>query len=145
MSRFANGNILSTPSSFIRQCKMNIQNFCLFVIFVSAVMLGVIKIGFNTSIWCCILTHIFSWLNTEKLPALILLNPQVYHASEGVIMNHRVHYFHDSSLSYFYRIKAMSWITAGHLQWIIICKNQKAYFYVHKKLAQNFLGFLIPH
>ena len=40
MSRFANGNILSTPSCFIRQCKMNIQNFCLFVFFARAVMLG---------------------------------------------------------------------------------------------------------
>ena len=42
ISLFANGNILSTPSNFIRQCKMNIQNFCLFVIFVNAVMLGAI-------------------------------------------------------------------------------------------------------
>ena len=40
MSRFANGNILSIPSRFIRQCKTNIQNFCPFVIFVSALMLG---------------------------------------------------------------------------------------------------------
>ena len=27
MSRFANGNILLTPSRFIRQCKMNIRNY----------------------------------------------------------------------------------------------------------------------
>ena len=40
MSCFANGNILSIPSRFIRKCKMNTQNFCLFVTFVSAVMLG---------------------------------------------------------------------------------------------------------
>ena len=33
LSCFANGNVLSTPSRFIRQSKMNIQNFCLFVIF----------------------------------------------------------------------------------------------------------------
>ena len=70
MSRFGNGNILSTLSLFIRQFKMNIQNFCLFVIFVSAVMFGAILIGFKTlmtlSIWRCIWTHIFFWLNTEK-------------------------------------------------------------------------------
>ena len=47
---------------------------------------------------------------------LILLNAQIYQALESVIMNHRVHYIHDLGLSYFYRIKAMSLITAEHLQ-----------------------------
>ena len=42
MSRFEKGNILSTPSHFIRQCRIIIQNFCPFVIFVRAVMLGAI-------------------------------------------------------------------------------------------------------
>ena len=42
MPRFANRNILATPPFFNRQCKMNIQNSCLFVIFVNVVMLGAI-------------------------------------------------------------------------------------------------------
>ena len=42
MSRFANGNILSTRSQFIRQGKMNIQTFCLFAIFRRADMLGIV-------------------------------------------------------------------------------------------------------
>ena len=49
---------------------MNVQSFFLFVIFVSAVILGAILIGFKTlmtlSIWRCILTQIFFWLNTEN-------------------------------------------------------------------------------
>ena len=36
------------------------------VIFVSTVMLGAIQIGFKTSIWCCILTHIFFLLNNGR-------------------------------------------------------------------------------
>ena len=56
------------------------------------------------------------------MPILILLNPETYQALESVIMNHRVHYFHDLGLSYFYRIKAMSWITADYLQWAIYVK-----------------------
>ena len=75
MSRFANESILSTPSRFIRQCKMNIQSFCLFVIFVSAIMLGAIKIGFRTSISFCVLTHIFFWLNTENNADPYIIKP----------------------------------------------------------------------
>ena len=45
------------------------------------------------------------------MPADILLNSQVYQALESVIMNHRVNYFHDLGLSYFYSVKTMSWIT----------------------------------
>ena len=57
------------------------------------------------------------------MPALILLNPHIYQAPESVIMNHRVRYFHDLGLSYFYRIKAVSWMTADHLQWTIYVKK----------------------
>ena len=79
------------------------------------------------------------------MPTLILLNPQVYQAPESVIMNQKVHYFHDFSLSYFYRIKAMSWITADHLQWTIYEKTKSRVYMSIKKLAQNFPGFVIPH
>ena len=48
---------------------------------------------------------------------LLLLNPEIYQALKSVIMNNRVHYFHYLGLSSFYRIKAMSLITADHLQW----------------------------
>ena len=79
------------------------------------------------------------------MPTLILLNPQVYQAPESVIMNQKVHYFHDFSLSYFYRIKAMSWITADHLQWTIYVKTKSRVYMCIKKLAQNFPGLPIPH
>ena len=79
------------------------------------------------------------------MPTLILLNPQVYQAPESVIMNQKVHYFYDLNLSYFYRIKAMSWITAYHLQWTIYGKTKNRVYMSIKKLAQNFPGFLIPH
>ena len=58
------------------------------------------------------------------MPFLALLNPQVYQAPECMIMNHRVRYFHDLILSYFYRIKAMSCLTADHLQWTIYVKTK---------------------
>ena len=79
------------------------------------------------------------------MPALILLNPQIYLAPESVIMNHRVHYFHDLGLSYFYRIKAMPLITADHLQWTIFVKTKSRVYMCIKKLAQNFPGVLISH
>ena len=61
------------------------------------------------------------------MPTLILLNPQVCQASESVIMNQKVHYFHDLKLSYFYRIKAISWITVDHLQWTIYGKKKAVF------------------
>ena len=69
------------------------------------------------------------------MPSLILLNPQIYQALESVIMNHKVHYFHDLGLSYFYRIKAMSLITADHLQWTIYVKTKNAVFMYIKKTS----------
>ena len=68
---------------------------------------------------------------------LLSLNPQIYQALESVIMNHMVHYFHDLGLSYLYRIKAMSLITADHLQWFMN-NNLKAN-------AGKFHLFLSPH
>ena len=76
---------------------------------------------------------------------LILLNAQIYQALESVIMNHRVHYIHDLGLSYFYRIKAMSLITADQLQWTIYVKIKSRVYMCIKKLAQNFPVLLISH
>ena len=38
----------------------------------------------------------------------------------------------------------MALITADHLQWIYVKKESHVYMCI-KKLAQNFLAFLIPH
>ena len=51
----------------------------------------------------------------EKVRNFIWRNFQVYQALDSVMMTHRVHYFLDLGLSYFYRIKEMSWITAEYL------------------------------
>ena len=143
MSRFANGNILSTPSLFIRQCDMNIQNFCVFVIFVNAVMLFAILIGFKTlmtlSIWRCILTPIFFRLNTENNADPYITKPPNL-SSTGKCDNEP----HDTLFSWFGPILFLlhqrnsidhSWpLAMDH-----ICKNKKPSLYVHKKkLAQNF-------
>ena len=139
MSRFANGNILSTPSRFIRQCKMNIQNFCLFVIFVSAVMLGAILIGFKTlmtlSIWRCILTPIFFRLNTENNADPYITKPPNL-SSTGKCDNEP----HDTLFSWFGPMLFLlhqsdnidhSWpLAMDH-----ICKNKKPCLYVHKKTS----------
>ena len=78
------------------------------------------------------------------MSTLISLNPQIYEPPGSVIMNHRVHYFRDLGLSYFYRIKTMSLITADHLQWTIYVKKSRVYMCI-KKLAQDFPGLLIHH
>ena len=49
------------------------------------------------------------------------------------MMNQRVHCFHDFGLSYLYRIKAMSWVTADYLQWTIYVKiNSRLYMCIKK-------------
>ena len=73
---------------------------------------------------------------------LILLNPQIYQPPISVVMNQRLHYFHGLDLSYFYRIKAMSLITADHLQWTIHVKT-KSRIYMGTKKTQNFPGLPI--
>ena len=69
------------------------------------------------------------------MPILILLNLQAYQAPESVMMNDRVHYFHDLGLLNFYRIKCNvmdhSWLLAMNH----ICKYKKPCLYVHKKIA----------
>ena len=76
---------------------------------------------------------------------LILLNPQIYQAPESVITNHMIHYFHDLGQCYIYWIKAITLITADHLQWNIYVKKKPCLCVHKKKLAQNFPGLLIPH
>ena len=139
MSRFANGNILSTPSRFIIQCKLNIQNFCLFVIFVSAVMLGAILIGFKTlmtlSIWRCILTHIFFWLNTENNADPYIIKPPSLSSTrkrdnepEGTLFSwfQRILFLPHQS-----NVMDHSWpLAMDH-----ICKNKKPCLYVHKRTS----------
>ena len=133
MSRFANGNIISTQSLFIRQWWMNIQNFCLFVIFVSAAMLGAILIGFKTSNWCCILTHILFWLNTENNADSYITKPPNL-SSTGKCDNEP----HDTLFSWLGPVLFLlhqsnnidhSWpLAMDH-----ICRNKKPFLYVHKK------------
>ena len=69
------------------------------------------------------------------MPTLILLNPQIYQAPESVIKNHRVHCLHDLGLCYFYRIKAMSLITANHLKWTIYVKTKSLVYMCIKKTS----------
>ena len=125
--------------TFYQHCHVlldNVKWIFKIAIFVRAVMLDAIEIGFKTSIWCCILTHIFFWLKIlEKMPTLILLNPQVYQAPESVMMNQSVHKFYDLGISYVYRIKAISWITADYLQWKFYVKT-KSLVYMCKKLSR---------
>ena len=112
------------------------------VIFVSAVILGAIWIGFKTSIWCFILTHIFFWLNNGKNADPYIINPQVYQGPERVMMNQMVHYFYGLGLSYFYGIKVI-WITADYLQRNMYVKTKSRIYMCIKKLTQNFPGLLI--
>ena len=121
MSGFGNGNILSTPSCFIRQCKINIQNchFCKRC----NVRCHINWVQDFYLMFCLNLNFLLikSW---KKMLTLILLNPQVYQAPESVMVNQRVNYFHDLGLSYFYSIKAMSWITGDYLQQTIYVKTK---------------------
>ena len=64
------------------------------------------------------------------MPIFLLLNLQIYQALEILIMNYRVHYFHNLGLSYLYRIKAMSLVD-------YICKKKShVYMYIKKTSAK---------
>ena len=134
MFRFANGNILSTRSRFIRQCKMNIQNchFCKHCH---------VRCHINwiqDFIWCCILNHIFFWLkNTKnddpyktKLTSLSSTR-ECDDDPEGTLFSwFRPILF----LPHQRNVMDHSWLLAMNH----ICKNKKPYLYVHKKIAKNF-------
>ena len=66
---------------------------------------------------------------------LILLNSQIYQAPESVIMNHMIHYFHDLGQCYFDWIKAITLITADHLQWNIYVKTKSHVYVCIKKTS----------
>ena len=134
MSHFANGNILLTPSRFIRQCKMNIQNF------VSTVMLGAIQIGFKTSIWCCILTLILFWLNNGR-------NADPYVTKLSNLSSTRecdddpegTQYYWFGPISFQSNVMNHRWL------WIIYVKTKSHVYMYIKKTSKNFPGLLIFH
>ena len=106
-------------------------------IFVSTVMLGAIKIGFKTSIWCCILTHIFFWLNTEN-------NADPYISKLSSLSSTKEHDDDPEGklLSWFGPILfLMHQRNAMDDRWVIamnrICKNKKSCLYVHKKTSKK--------
>ena len=108
-------------SRFIRQCKMNIQN-----------RHSRKRCHVKTSIWCCISTYIFFWLNPRRNadPHIITLLGlssirDCDDEPEGTLF-----YLY---LSYFYSIKIMSRITAGYLQWTIHIKTKDRVYMCIKK------------
>ena len=111
---------------------MNIKNFCFFVIFVSTIMLGATQTGFKTSIWCCILTHILFWLNTENNVDPYIIKPpnlsstrKRYNEPQGTLFSWLVPILflpHQSNA-----IDHCWPLAMDH-----ICKNKKLCLYVHK-------------
>ena len=115
--------------------KLIFKFFCLFVIFASAVMLGAIWIGFKTSIWCCILNHLFFWLNTESNAVPCITKPPSLSSTrmydnepQGTLFS-----WFDTVLFLPHQSNVMShsWpLAMDH-----ICKNKKPCLYVHKKTS----------
>ena len=122
--------------TFYQHCHVlldNVKWIFKIVIFVRAVMLGAIEIGFKTSIWCCILTHIFFWLNTEnnadpyitKLSSLSSTR-ECDDDPEGTLFS----WFGPILfLPHQRNVMDHSWVLAMNH----ICKNKKPCLYVHKK------------
>ena len=132
MSRFANENIRLTPSHFIRQCKMNIQNCHFF-------KHGHVRCPVNwiqDFIWCCILNRIFFWLNRGK-------NADAYITKLKSIKHQRVRCWPGGQtiflkwaflfLPHQNNVMDHSWVVAMNH----ICKNKKPYLYVHKKTSKK--------
>ena len=128
MSPFRNGNILSTPSRFIRKCEINLQNFN----FCKHCYIRCHKNCVQDVHWCCILIHIFFWLNTGKNVDSYVIEPHVYQVPV-LWLTRRIQHFHDLRLSYFYCIKAMSRITAVYLQWTMYVKTKSSVYICTKK------------
>ena len=90
------------------------------------------------SIWRCILTHIFFWLNTENNANPYITKLPYLANTESVIMNHMIHHFHHLVQCYFYCIKEITLITADHLQWTIYAKiKSHVYTCIKKTSAKN--------
>ena len=88
----------------------------------------------KTVIWCCILTHIFFWLNTENNADSYIIKHQSLsntrkcdNEPEGTL------FF--MIWSYFYLIEAMSWIPADPLQWTIHGKTKSRVYMSIKKTS----------
>ena len=140
MALFANRNILLTPSGFMRQCKMNIQNFH----FCKHCHIRC-HINWIHSIWCCILTRIFFWLNNGR-------NTDPYITKLSSLSNTR-EYDDDPEgalsswlwpilfLPYQRNVMDHSWVLAMNH----ICENKKPCLYVHKKIVINLPRLLIPY
>ena len=96
-----------------------------------------IQIGFKTSIWCCILTHIFFWLNNGR-------NTDPYITKLSSLSSTR-EYDDDPEgtlFSWFGPILFLphqrnvmdhSWVLAMNH----ICKNKKPCLYVHKETSKK--------
>ena len=136
MYLFTNGSILSTPSRFVRKCKMNIRN-C------HSRKIYHVRCHIN---WVLDF-HFISYLNPyflliksrEKYRRLIIKIQCVYQILDNVMINQRVHYFHDLCLFFFYgildrrgsswNVMDQSWLHAiGH-----VYKSKQRRLYVHKK------------
>ena len=128
MSHFGNGNILSKPSHFIRQCKMNVQIFCFCILchvrcqtiwvqdfhFIFYINSRFLLVKCWRKCWSlCYYTHNLSstWECHDEL--------------DGTLF----------SWSFFYRMDHGWQLTTCNEH---ICKNKKPCLYVKKKLAQNF-------
>ena len=103
-------------------------------------MLGAIEIGFETSIWCCIFTHIFFWLNSGKnAETYIIKLPSISSIREyddepdGTL-------FSWFGLILFLPHKAIQSNVMDH-SWALamnhICKNKEPCFYAHKKTSKK--------
>ena len=82
------------------------------------------------------LNSIFFWLNTGKNVDRYIIKPlksikhqRVWWWTRGYTI------FHDLTLSCFYHIKAMSWITADYLQWIMYVKTKSRVYMCIKKTS----------
>ena len=100
-------------------------------------MSGTIKIGFKATIWCCILTHIFFWLNKGKnadpyITKLSCLSTtrECNGDQEGTLFS-----WFGPILFLLHQRDVMdhSWVLAMNH----ICENKKPFLYVHKKTSKR--------
>ena len=129
MSHFANGRILSAPSRFITECKMNIQNChsckCCHV----RCNINWVQ-DFNLMLY--LNSHFLLAKYCKKCPILGLLISQVCQAPKSAMLN-QITRFSWFGLSFLYSIKLLPWITADYLQWALYVKRKKSCLYENKK------------
>ena len=103
------------------------------VIFVSAVILGAIWIGFKTSIWCFFLTHILFWLNNGKYADPYIINPPSLSRTRTCDDEPDGTLFLWFGSILFLRHQSNIMDHSGLLATEHVCKNKKPHLYVHKK------------